>query len=128
MKIPPPTDALFLCDGAALPQHLMNEPWTHQEEIRSSGPQSELNLQLDTLDTQLHGIVSGVANDLLYIACCCLAADQRVNRGSKQVDIHRRKWRRCFTMVVPVSSPKLWARPNVTAALGVALGFATEDN
>lgn len=128
MRIPPPTDALFLCDGAPVPRQLANEPWTHREEIRSSGPRPELNLQLDTLDTKLHGVVSGVANDLLYIACCCLAADQRIDRGSKQIDIHRRKWRRHFTMVLPVSSPTLWARPDVTAALREALGFATEDD
>lgn len=128
MSAPTPTSVLFVCDGAPVPKQLATQTWTREEQIVSAGPRSELNLRLDTLDTQLHGAVSGIANDLLSIACYCLAADQRINRGSRQIDIHRRKWRRRFTMVVPVSSPKLWARPDVTAALREALGFATEDD
>ncbi len=128
MSAPTPPNALFLCDGAPVPEHLAGQDWTHEERIVSAGPRSELNLQLDALETQLHGAVSGIAKDLLYIACCCLAADQRINRGSKQIDIHRRKWRRQFTMVLPVSAPKVWTRPEVTAALREALGFATEDD
>jgi 7-cyano-7-deazaguanine synthase in queuosine biosynthesis len=127
MSTPEVTSAIFLCDGAAVPDHLAARTWTKQGEIWSTGTRAELNLRLDALDTHLRGEVSGIANDLLYIACCCLAADQRVNRGSKQIDVHRHKWRREFTLVLPVSAPKLWNRPDVTGALMKALYFATED-
>jgi 7-cyano-7-deazaguanine synthase in queuosine biosynthesis len=120
-------NALFLCDGAVSAHDIGDGPWMRQEHIRTRGPRADLNLQLDPLDTQLQGAVSGIANDLLYIACCCMAADQRINRGSKQIDVHRRKWRRHFTMVVPVSSPKVWNRSEVASALSEALRFATDD-
>lgn len=127
MSAPDVTSALFLCDGATLPDHLASGRWDRREDILSIGPRAELNLRIDTLSGLLSGEVSGTAGDLLYIACCCLAADQRVNRGSKRIDIHRQKWRRQFMLVLPVTAPEMWNRPDVVKALTEALVFATED-
>lgn len=128
MSAPEVTRALFLCDGATLPTRLASGQWDQSEEIRSTGPKAELNLRIDMLSGSLHGEVSGTASDLLFIACCCLAADQRVNRGSKRIDIHRQKWRRQFTLVLPVTAPEVWNRPDVVKALTETLVFATDDD
>ncbi len=127
MSAPGATSALFVCDGAPVPPALADARWDVEDIIVSADPKAELNLRMDTLSGNLSGSVSARAEDLLYIACCCMAADQRINRGTKQTDVHRRRWRRQFTLVVPVHDPSLWSQPEVTEALAHILAFATDD-
>ena len=64
--------------------------------------------------------------DLLDLAAYVYAADQSVSRGGPH-DAEGR-WRRDFVFRVPVREPDLWRSPAVAAALGDALGFASEDD
>lgn len=127
MSAPDAKSALFVCDDAPVPPALTYAQWDLEDTIVSAGPKAKLNLRIDTLSGNLSGSVSDRAEDLLYIACCCMAADQRISRGTKQTDVHRRKWRRQITLVVPVYEPALWSQPVVTEALAQSLGFATDD-
>jgi 7-cyano-7-deazaguanine synthase in queuosine biosynthesis len=127
MSAPEATKVLVVCDGASVPPDLAAARWDRRDDIRSVGAKADLNLRIDTLSGNLRGSVSRRAEDLLYIACCCVAADQRINRGTKQIDVHRRRWRRQITLVIPVREPDLWALPDVMKALSQSLAFATED-
>lgn len=119
--------ALFRCDGADVPADLAAQSWDRREEITSVADDGATNLRLDTLAAKLGGHVRERAQDLVYIASYCAAADQQINRGSKNVDVHREQWRRRLTLCIPVADVAFWSRSDVTAALSNALYFATED-
>jgi len=119
--------ALFRCDGAGAPADVAAQSWDRREEITSVADDGKTNLRLDTLAAKLGGHVPERAQDLVYIASYCAAADQQINRGSKNVDIHREQWRRRLTLCIPVADIAFWSRSDVTLALSNALYFATED-
>lgn len=127
MSAPDVTSALFLCDGAGPLDPFASQDWEHVERLATTADDGESNLQLDSLVSRLGHQVTAVAEDLIYIATYCVAADQMIDRGTNNIDVHRRKWRRRLMLAIPVSDPAFWNRPTVTRALEQALHFATED-
>jgi 7-cyano-7-deazaguanine synthase in queuosine biosynthesis len=127
MSAPEATSALFLCDGADPSGLFAGLDWDQVERLTSTAEDGESNLQLDSLVSRLGHQVTPIAEDLIYIATYCVAADQLTNRGSKALDVHRRKWRRRLMLAIPVSDPGFWNKPTVTRPLEQALHVATED-
>lgn len=127
MSTPYSTSVLFLCDGAEPSEQFAGQDWEHVERLATTADDGESNLQLDSLVSRLGHQVPTVAEDLIYIATYCVAADQMIDRGTNDIDVHRRKWRRRLMLAIPVSAPAFWNRPSVTRALAQALLFATED-
>jgi len=127
MKAPPPTDALFLCDGAPVPARVADVPPDQIEHLTTVSEDGASNLRLDSLVSRFGTGVPPIAEDLVLIASYCVAADQLIGRGSNAKDIHRAKWRRNLMLSIPVSNPVRWNQPSVTRALEAALAFATED-
>lgn len=127
MSAPDSTSVLFLCDGAEPSDQIAGPDWERVERLATTADDGESNLELDSLVSRLGHQVTAVAEDLIYIATYCVAADQLIDRGSKALDIHRRKWRRRLMLVIPVSAPAFWDQPTVKRALEQALHFATED-
>ncbi|CAA9372431.1 MAG: hypothetical protein AVDCRST_MAG93-8524, partial [uncultured Chloroflexia bacterium] len=123
----PVTEVLFRCDGADVPADLAERHARKIHSLTSIAEDGQTNLQLDTLTAKLGNQVPPRAQDLLYIATYCVGADQEVNRGSANIDVHREQWRRHLTMCIPVSDPEFWNTAEVTDALSRTLHFATED-
>lgn len=127
MKASPPTDALFLCDGAPVPERFGHVPPDRIEPLTTVSEDGTSNLRLDSLVSRFGTSVPPMAEDLVLIASYCVAADQLIGRGTNAKDIHRAKWRRDLMLSIPVSNPVRWNQPSVTRALEAALAFATDD-
>lgn len=127
MSAPTSTDALFLCDGAPVPERFGHVPPDRTERLTTVSEDGLSNVRLDSLVSRFGAKVPSIAEDLVLIASYCVAADQLIGRGSNAKDIHRAKWRRTLMLAIPVSNPVRWNQPAVTHALEAALAFATED-
>lgn len=127
MSMPRSTSALFLCDGAHVPDTSVHEVPDRVERLITTSDDGSSNLQLDSLVSRMGRQVPAVAEDLIYIATYCVAADQLIDRGTTDIDIHRRKWRRRLMLAIPVSDPGLWNQQTVKRTLEQVLYFATED-
>jgi 7-cyano-7-deazaguanine synthase in queuosine biosynthesis len=127
MSNAPVTAAIFRCDGATLPSTLETDGQPISE-IRTAASGGDINLRIDTLAAKMIGEVGPRAEDLVYIATYCVAVDQRVDRGTTAIDVHRERWRRRLTLVMPVSDPEFWSQSHITDALQQALNFATDDS
>lgn len=125
MSSPTPTRVLVECDGAAPPRSLAREGWDERLVVTGEGERRTLNLKVDSLAGKVVAALDARALDLIRIAACCYAADQRVRRGAG--DVHREHWRRAFTVCVPVADPDLWSEPGTAEALRQVLRFGTDD-
>lgn len=121
------TRALIQCDSAPVSVALERETWDVRYEIATVGDGADINMRIDALASLTLNDVPMRAADLLTISAYCMAADQRVDRGTTRVDVHREHWRRRLTLVIPVADPEFWEQDEVTKALAKALHFATED-
>jgi len=64
--------------------------------------------------------------DLLYIAVYIFGADTTVSRGTKK-DVFAERWRRHFSMVLPVSDISFWSSPSIQDKLVDMLSWLTGD-
>ena len=127
MNMPHSTSTLFLCDGARTPDTLAREEPSRVERLATTADDGSSNLQLDSLVSRMGRQVPAMAEDLIYLATYCVAADQLIDRGTNDIDVHRTKWRRRLMLAIPVSDPGLWNQEAVKRALEQVLYFATED-
>jgi 7-cyano-7-deazaguanine synthase in queuosine biosynthesis len=120
-----PTQVLFVCDHAPVPSWLRDPAWT-TKQIRSRGPDAELDLHLQVLGSVLHQEVSPRSADLVRIAAYVHRADTMVSRGGERDD-HGAAWKRRMILCLPVADLTYWGNPDVTKRLVAALEFATGD-
>lgn len=125
MSGPLPTRVLVACDGAVPPRQCALAGWDERLVVTSEGERRTLNLKVDSLAGKVIAALDTRALDLIRIAACCYAADQRVRRGAG--DVHREHWRRAFTLCVPVADPDFWSDFGTAEALRQVLGFGTDD-
>ena len=120
-----PARVLVACDGAIPPRDVVDLRWDERLVVTSEGERRTLNLKVDSLAGKVIAALDARALDLIRIAACCYAADQRVRRGAG--DVHREHWRRAFTLCVPVADPDFWTEPDTAESLRQILGFGTDD-
>lgn len=91
-----------------------------------AGPHPNIHLKLAGVSHSMALGLSATLADLLEIAAYVFGADQAVSRGSPSDTGER--WRRRFEFHIPVRSPALWSRPDITEALTSVLSFLSEDD
>lgn len=95
--------------------------------IRINGANPTFDLQTDPIEHQLLVPANELLLDLLDVAASVFAADSSVPRGGATRPEFGAGWRRRMTFSIPVRSPDIWNRPEVTAALVDAVEFLTDD-
>lgn len=91
-----------------------------------AGQNPNVHLKIGDLSDAMVRNIPDVLMDLLEVAAYVFAADQAVGRGgARDAGKH---WRRRFRFSVPVRSPDLWSRSEVTEALVDALSFLSDDD
>ncbi len=116
---------VFACDGASVPSRLTTSDWI-VKEIRSRGPEADLELHLQGLGSVLRQQVSPRSADLVRIAAYIHRADTMISRGGQR-DAHGAWWKRHLELCIPVADPDYWSDPSVQDRLISALIFATGD-
>lgn len=71
------------------------------------------------------GQLDPLAHDLLALGREAYLLDRHERRGASPDD---RRWHRTLRVVVPVQSPRMWSRPEVTSAVHDLLGWITDDS
>ena len=116
--------ALFLCNGASLPQGMDGTRSTSLSYAPSTGsPNVRLGLP-DFVQSVYH--LPDRCLDLLEIAAYVFAGDRLTARGAKN-SIEYHSWARNLQYVVRVRDHAFWSQPNVVDALTAALLFVTGD-
>jgi len=118
--------ALIRCDSAPIPPDLREQQWDIRESVNHRGLSADLNLRLQNLSHALLASVEERAADLVRLAAYAYAADQLVGRGGPK-DVYGTRWRREFTLVLPVSDPTFWSSPQVRTRLCRVLSFVSDD-
>src|SRR5579871_4270420 len=101
------TPLLVTCDGARLPAQRRRGEFARELVLDHRGPVANLNFSVTTPSDALLAHVQGRALDLLRIAGYAYGADQAVQRSS-DVDMYGDRWKRDFTLCLPVSDLDFW--------------------
>jgi 7-cyano-7-deazaguanine synthase in queuosine biosynthesis len=120
------TEAFFACDGATFPHDVD----THGEplgRISTYGDTNERSVRITQVTTRVIDRLPPRAQDLLALATYASAIDQRIDRGTTAIDVHRQRWRRRLHVAMPVQDLDFWSQPEIVALVQQALYVASED-
>jgi 7-cyano-7-deazaguanine synthase in queuosine biosynthesis len=120
------TEAFFACDGATFPRDID----THGEplsRISTYGDTSERSVRITQVSTRVIDHLPPRAQDLLALATYASAIDQRIDRGTTAIDVHRQRWRRRLHVAMPVRDLEFWSQPEIVPLVQQALHVASED-
>lgn len=90
------------------------------------GPDANVHLKISDISEAMARDVPGPMQDLLDVAAYVFAADQAVGRGGRRET--GELWRRRLSFHIPLRSPDLWSRRDVTESLIDALSFVSDDD
>lgn len=119
------TSVLVACDTSST--GLSQEGFDEILELHRHGVQQNLRCTIGVLRDRLPAELPDRVADLLLIAAYAYAADTRVTRGT-QKDVFGERWRRSFSMVIPVADADFWRKPGVQGQLSSTLEFLTGDD
>lgn len=122
MKTPAQPVGWFLCGGARSAQAPRDAV-----ELSATGPDKNIEVDLDGISCHLFGRVPSQFVDLIFIAAYVLTADSTVRRGDVRSAHLNRDFQRDLHFSIAVNDPHLWSQPKVRALLERALGFLTDD-
>ena len=116
---------IFLCNGAALPEHLADDEHTTRLSYLPDDPNRNVNLQLPRFVETVYHLPPRI-QDLLEIAAYVFAADRCTFRGSKTaVEYHA--WARSMHFIIRTRDADFWNQEVVKHRLSDALLFMTGD-
>src|SRR5207244_6844136 len=109
---------LILCGGVEVAKDDPLRKERHAVELRTHGPQANVNIRLEDLAKVFDQHLSPRLEDLLEIAAYVYTADCATRRAGNWADDDTvEPWDRDFHFVIPVRDLAFWARKDVSDLL-----------
>ena len=119
------TLAIFLCNGASLPDNLAEATWNVLDYRTSGGDKPNVRIGLPDFVRSVYYLPPRCL-DLMEIAAYVFAGDRLISRGSR-VAAGYQSWARNLHYVLRVRDYDFWSQSAVQDALRSALEFVTGD-
>ena len=119
---------LILCGGATVAKDDPLLAGRHPVELRTHGPQANVNVRLEDLAKIFDQHLSSRLEDLLEIAAYVYTADCATRRAGNWADDDTTEpWDRDFHFVIPVRDLPFWGRPSVAQSVVEILKLLSDD-
>jgi hypothetical protein len=120
------TEVLVLAEGAQRPSDI--SPDLQCIEVTTTGASADPNTRFEItgLRSRLLKEIPPRLEDFLRIAAVVYRADTKVQRWT-ETDAFADKWKRSFTMVIPVLDLEFWRSQSIADSLALMLSFLTGD-
>lgn len=96
-------------------------------ELSQAGGDKNVQLEVTNVTGAIVNELTPLSRDLLDLAAYVYVADSSVSRGGP-ADLWGSRWKRSFSVALPVREAQSWSRPKVHASLKRALEYVTGDD